>query len=199
MHPNRLQEALGGVPPPGCLGLLGERSATAQGQKGSVAWQLLEPSGPHVLICQVTLISACKGSSEGSRRLEVRAKHQGNTEPEEKPQSTVYRHHQYGEHKELKERQGFGVVSTYLQTWHRCAPSTASAGTDVGVAPLTGGRRTRTEQGPVRTHSGPRRCRRACDPPQSGLCFRTTGVTQASGWRFDPTHLTYLCSPNSMT
>lgn len=45
-----------------------------------MTWQLLEPSGPHVLICQVTLISACKGSSKGSRRLEVRAKHQGNTE-----------------------------------------------------------------------------------------------------------------------
>lgn len=160
MHPSRLQEAVGGVPPPGCLGLSGERSATAQGQKGSVAWQLLEPSGPHVLICQVTLISACKGSSKGSRRLEVRAKCQGNAGPEEKPKSTVCRQHQPGT-RGTKEKQGFGVVSTYLQPWHRYTPSTASAGTDVGVAPLTRGRRTRTQQGSVGTHTGPRRRRTA--------------------------------------
>lgn len=129
----------------------------------------------------------------------MRAKHQANTETRGKPKSTVYCHHQYREHEELKEKQGFVVVSTYLQTWCRYAPTTVSAGTDVGVAPLTRGRRTRTQQGPVRTHTGPRRCRRARALPQAGLCFRTTGVTQASGWRFDPTHLTYLCSPNSMT
>lgn len=91
----------------------------------------------------------------------MRAKHQGNTESEEKPKSTVYRHHQYREHEELKEKQGFGVVSTYLQTWYRYAPSTATAGTDMGVVPLTRGRRTRTQQGSVRTYTGPRRCRRA--------------------------------------